>query len=39
MLGNKAKLVWEQGTEALVIKKPSKLPEWQVVCFKIEFKK
>lgn len=39
ILGSNEKLVWKQGDDALVIAKPSKLPEWQVVTFKIEFKK
>ena len=39
MLGSKQKLVWKQEADALVITKPSKLPEWQVVTFKVEFKK
>lgn len=39
MLGSNEKLSWKQEAGALVITKPSKLPEWQVVTFKIEFKK
>ena len=39
MLGNDAKQKWSQRSEALVIRKPAKLPPWQVICFKIEFKK
>ncbi len=39
MLGSNEKLAWKQEAGALVITKPSKLPEWQVVTFKIEFKK
>jgi alpha-L-fucosidase len=39
MLGSKVKLKWKQEAGALVIKKPSKLPDWPVVTFKIEFKK
>ena len=39
ILGSKEKLKWNQQSESLVIKKPSKLPEWQVVTFKVEFKK
>jgi alpha-L-fucosidase len=39
MLGSDIKIRWSQEGDALVIKKPSKLPEWQVLGFKIEFKK
>jgi len=39
ILGSKEKLAWKQDADALVITKPTKLPEWQVVTFKIEFKK
>jgi len=39
MLGSKQKLVWKQDADALVINKPTELPEWQVVTFKVEFKK
>lgn len=39
MLGSKDKLTWKQEGDALVISKPSKLPDWQVVTFKVEFKK
>jgi len=39
MLGGDGKLSWKQEDDALVIDKPSKLPEWPVVTFKIEFKK
>lgn len=39
MLGSKEKLKWNQQSEALVIEKPSKLPNWQVVTLKVEFKK
>jgi alpha-L-fucosidase len=39
MLGSDVKLKWSQGNEALIIKKPVRLPEWQVTCFKIEFRK
>jgi alpha-L-fucosidase len=38
MIGSKAKLSWKQSANALVIKKPSGLPEWEVIGFKIEFK-
>ena len=39
ILGSKEKLTWKQDADALVIDKPSKLPEWQVVTFKIAFEK
>ncbi len=39
ILGSDEKLSWKQEGEALVIKKPAKLPEWQVVTLKVEFKK
>jgi len=39
ILGSKEKLKWNQQTDALVIDKPSKLPDWQVVTLKVEFKK
>ena len=39
MLGSNEKLVWNQQNDALVINKPTKLPEWEVVTLKIEFKK
>lgn len=39
LLGSKEKLNWKQDAEALVISKPSKLPDWEVATFKIEFKK
>jgi alpha-L-fucosidase len=38
MLGSKAKLKWKQEVGALVIQKPSNLPTYQVVAFKIKFK-
>ncbi len=38
MLGSNDKLKWKQESGALVITKPSKIPEWPVVTFKIEFK-
>jgi len=38
MLGSDEKLKWKQMEEALLISKPVKLPEWQVVTFKVEFK-
>lgn len=39
MLGCKEKLSWKQEGDALVIHQPSKLPDWQVVALKVEFKK
>jgi len=39
MLGSKEILTWKQEGDALVITKPSKLPDWTVVTFKVEFKK
>ncbi len=39
MLGSTEKLTWKQDDGALVINKPVNLPEWQVVTFKVEFKK
>lgn len=39
MLGNREKLKWNQHSDALIIKKPSKLPGWEVVTLKVEFKK
>ena len=39
MLGSKEKLKWNQNSDALVITKPSKLPDWEVVTLKVEFKK
>lgn len=39
MLGSDVKIKWSVGETGLVIKKPAKLPVWQVIGFKIEFKK
>jgi alpha-L-fucosidase len=39
MLGSDVKLKWSVTENGLVIKKPAKLPTWQVIGFKIEFKK
>jgi alpha-L-fucosidase len=39
LVGTKEKLIWKQSSDALVIRKPSNLPEWQVIGFKIDFKK
>jgi alpha-L-fucosidase len=38
MLGSKEKLEWKQEADALVISKPSKMPKWQVLTFKVKFK-
>lgn len=38
MLGSKEKIKWNQQTGKLVITKPEKLPDWQVVAFEIQFK-
>ena len=38
LLGSKEKIGWKQGGEALVISRPPKLPDWEVMTFKIEFK-
>lgn len=37
MLGGDKKLKWKQEEDALVIVRPSELPEWKVVTFKIDF--
>jgi alpha-L-fucosidase len=39
ILGSDEKLKWKQEADALVIVKPAKLPDWEVVTFKVEFKK
>jgi alpha-L-fucosidase len=39
ILGSNEKLTWKQEGDALVINKPAKFPEWQVVTLKVEFKK
>jgi alpha-L-fucosidase len=39
MLGSDVKVKWSVTDNGLVIKKPAKLPVWQVIGFKIEFKK
>jgi alpha-L-fucosidase len=39
MFGGSEKISWKQTADGLVIKKPVKMPAWQVVGFKIEFKK
>jgi alpha-L-fucosidase len=37
MVGSNIKVKWSQEADAMVIKKPSKLPEWPVIGFRIEF--
>lgn len=37
MVGSDIKVKWSQEADAMVIKKPSKLPKWPVPGFKIEF--
>ena len=39
MLGSDEKLKWNLEDDALVIGKPLKIPDWQVVAFKIEFRR
>jgi alpha-L-fucosidase len=39
MLGSNVKIRWTQTIDGMILKKPSKLPVWQVPGFKIEFKK
>lgn len=39
MLGSISKLDWKQEDDALVIKKPLEMPSWQVIGFRIEFRK
>jgi len=39
MLGSTEKLKWKQEDNALTITKPAKLPGWQVISFKIAFRK
>ncbi len=39
MLGSDVKIRWTQTAGGMIIKKPSKFPEWQVPGFKIEFQK
>jgi alpha-L-fucosidase len=38
MLGSDQKVRWSRNENGMTIKKPSKLPSWQVIGFKIEFK-
>jgi alpha-L-fucosidase len=39
MIGSKEKLSWKQEADALIIKKPVNMPAWQVIGFRIDFKK
>jgi len=39
LLGSAEKLGWKQGDEALVINKPTTLPNWKTLVFKVSFKK
>lgn len=39
MVGSTEKISWKLTTDGLVIKKPAKMPVWQVIGFKIDFKK
>jgi len=39
MVGSMEKISWKQTAESLVIKKPGTMPAWQVIGFKIEFRK
>lgn len=39
MLGSKQKVEWKQADQALIIKKPVYLPDYNVVAFSIKFKK
>jgi len=39
MVGSKEKISWKQTADGLTIKKPATLPSWQVIGFKIEFRK
>jgi alpha-L-fucosidase len=39
LIGSSEKISWKQTADALIIKKPSKMPVWQVIGFKIELKK
>jgi len=38
MLGSDVKIRWSRSENGLIIRKPSKLPQWQVLGFRIEFK-
>jgi alpha-L-fucosidase len=37
MVGSDIKVKWSKEADAMVIKKPSKLPNWPVIGFRIEF--
>jgi Alpha-L-fucosidase len=39
MMGSDTKVKWSQENDRMVIKKPVKMPSWQVLGYKIEFKK
>jgi alpha-L-fucosidase len=39
MLGSGSKVKWSQLNDRMVIRKPSEMPSWQVLGYKIEFKK
>ncbi|MDP4223947.1 MAG: alpha-L-fucosidase [Bacteroidota bacterium] len=39
MLGSNIKIKWSQGKDGMIIRKPARLPSWNVLGFKIEFKK
>ena len=39
MVGGNEKISWKQTAEALIIRKPANMPSWQVIGFRIEFKK
>jgi alpha-L-fucosidase len=39
MLGSEEKITWKQENEALLINKPTNLPNYNVVAFCVKFKK
>jgi len=39
LMGSTEKLQWKQDDDALIINKPNQLPAWQVIGFKVTFKK
>lgn len=39
LLGSKETLSWKQSGDQLTIKKPTQMPDWQVLTFKVDFKK
>ena len=39
LLGSKEKMKWSQSDDALTITKPTVLPKWHTIAFKVEFKK